>query len=84
MLKILQMQYYFLLIRKIKEDFLNIGSGKDYSIDWYTKFIMREMNVKLKVIYDKSKPDGVPRKLLDVSLAKKYGWVSKTSLKEGF
>ena len=30
------------------------------------------MNVKLKVIYDKSKPDGVPRKLLDVSLAKKY------------
>ena len=70
--------------KKIKEDFLNIGSGKDYSIDWYTKFIMREMNIKLKIIYDKSKPDGVPRKLLDVSLAKKYGWVSKTSLEEGF
>ena len=45
---------------------------------------MREMNVKLKIIYDKSKPDGVPRKLLDVSLAKKYGWVSKTSLEKGF
>ena len=74
----------FFTNKKIKEDFLNIGSGKDYSIDWYTKFIMREMNVKLKVIYDKSKPDGVPRKLLDVSLAKKYGWVSKTSLEEGF
>ena len=74
----------FFTNKKIKEDFLNIGSGKDYSIDWYTKFIMREMNVKLKVIYDKSKPDGVPRKLLDVSLAKKYGWVSKTSLKDGF
>ena len=74
----------FFINKKIKEDFLNIGSGKDYSIDWYTKFIMREMNVKLKVIYDKSKPDGVPRKLLDVSLAKKYGWVSKTSLKDGF
>ena len=70
--------------KKIKEDFLNIGSGKDYSIDWYAKFIMREMKVKLKIVYDKSKPDGVSRKLLDVSLAKKYGWVSKTSLKEGF
>ena len=74
----------FFINKKIKEDFLNIGSGKDYSIDWYTKFIMREMNIKLKIIYDKSKPDGVPRKLLDVSLAKKYGWVSKTSLEEGF
>ena len=42
------------------------------------------MNVKLKVIYDKSKPDGVSRKLLDISLAKKYGWVNKTSLKKGF
>ena len=38
---------------------------------------------KIKVIYDKAKPDGVPRKLLDVSLAKKYGWKSKTSLKDG-
>ena len=74
----------FFTNKKIKEDFLNIGSGKDYSIDWYTKFIMREMNVKLKIIYDKSKPDGVPRKLLDISLAKKYGWVSKTSLEKGF
>ena len=74
----------FFLNKKIKEDFINIGSGKDYSIDWYTKFIMRQMNVKLKVVYDKSKPDGVSRKLLDISLAKKYGWISKTSLKEGF
>ena len=74
----------FFTNKKIKEDFLNIGSGKDYTIDWYTKFIMREMNVKLKIIYDKSKPDGVPRKLLDISLAKKYGWVSKTSLEKGF
>ena len=74
----------FFTNKKIKEDFINIGSGKDFSIDWYTKFIMREMNVKLKVIYDKSKPDGVSRKLLDISLAKKYGWVNKTSLKKGF
>ena len=66
-----------------KENFINIGSGKDYTIDWYVKFIMKQLKVKLKIIYDKTKPDGVPRKLLDVSLAKKYGWKSKTSLKEG-
>ncbi len=73
----------FFMNKNIKESFINIGSGKDYTIDWYVKFIMKQLKVKLKVIYDKAKPDGVPRKLLDVSLAKKYGWKSKTSLKDG-
>ena len=74
----------FFINKKIKEDFINIGPGKDFTIDWYVKFIMKQLNIKLKIIYDRSKPDGVPRKLLDVSLAKKYGWYIKTSLKEGF
>tara|TARA_B100000035_G_scaffold247292_1_gene215977 strand:+ start:847 stop:1785 length:939 start_codon:yes stop_codon:yes gene_type:complete len=73
----------FFMNKNVKENFINIGSGKDYTIDWYVKFIMKQLKVKLKIIYDKTKPDGVPRKLLDVSLAKKYGWKSKTSLKEG-
>ena len=73
----------FFMNKNVKESFINIGSGKDYTIDWYVKFIMTQLKVKLKVIYDKAKPDGVPRKLLDVSLAKKYGWKSKTSLKDG-
>lgn len=73
----------FFLNKKFKEPFINIGPGKDYTIDWYTRFIMNHLGVKLKIIYDKSKPDGVPRKLLDVSLAKKYGWTYKTTLKEG-
>ena len=63
---------------------MNIGSGKDHTIEWYAKFIMKQMDTKLKIKFDKSKPDGMPKKLLDVSLAKKYGWKSKTSLKEGF
>ena len=45
---------------------------------------MKKLNVKFKIIYDKTKPDGVPKKLLDVSLAKKYGWKSKINLKDGF
>ena len=73
----------FFMNKNIKENFINIGSGKDYTIDWYVKFIMKQLKIKLKVVYDKTKPDGVPRKLLDISLAKKYGWKSKTSLKDG-
>ena len=74
----------FFLNKNFKEAFLNIGSGKDHTIEWYAKFIMKQMDTKLKIKFDKSKPDGMPKKLLDVSLAKKYGWKSKTSLKEGF
>ncbi len=74
----------FFLNKNFKESFLNIGSGKDHTIEWYAKFIMKQMDTKLKIKFDKSKPDGMPKKLLDVGLAKKYGWKSKTSLKEGF
>ena len=73
----------FFLNKKIKESFLNIGSGKDYTVEWYAKFIMKQLGIHLNIKYDRSKPDGMPKKLLDVSLAKKYGWKSKTSLKEG-
>ena len=44
---------------------------------------MKQIGVKLKIVYDKSKPDGVPRKLLDIRLAKKYGWKPKTKLDVG-
>ena len=37
---------------------------------------------RIKIIYDSSKPNGTPRKLLDISLAKKYGWKAKTDLKD--
>ena len=64
----------YFMNKKIKEPFLNIGIGKDHSIEWYAKFIMKKFKIKLKIHYDKSKPDGMPRKCLDISLAKKYGW----------
>ena len=44
---------------------------------------MKYFNVDLKIIHQKKKLTGTPRKLLDVSLAKKYGWKYKTSLNEG-
>jgi GDP-L-fucose synthase len=39
---------------------------------------------QLSIKYDKNKPNGTPRKLLDVSIAKKHGWFSRTSLYNGF
>jgi len=70
--------------KKIKEPYLNIGTGKDYSIKWYANFLMKKLNVKLKIIYDKSKPDGMPKKCLDISLAKKYGWRPKNNFDKAF
>jgi len=74
----------YFMNRKFKNKFINIGSGKDYKIKWYAKFIMKEIGVNLKIKYDRTKPDGMKRKLLDSSVAKKYGWKSKTSLQVGF
>ena len=74
----------FFMKKKIKEPFLNIGTGKDHQINWYAKMLMKFMNVKLKINYDTKKPDGMPRKCLDISLAKKYGWKPKNNYKEGF
>ena len=69
--------------KKFKETVINIGTGKDYTIKEYAKKILKLIlpNKKILIKFDKSKPNGTPRKVLDVSIAKKYGWKSKTSLK---
>lgn len=73
----------FFLNKKIKEPFLNIGSGKEYTIKWYVNFLIKELNVKTKIKFDRMKPDGVKSKLLDIKLANSYGWKATTSLKIG-
>ena len=73
----------FFMNKKIKETLINIGVGKDYSIDYYVKYLKKVLNYFPKTKYIKEISDGTPRKLLDVSLAKKYGWKAKTSLEEG-
>ena len=72
----------FFLGKKTKETIINIGSGKDFKIKDYAKMIMKITNDNFKIKYDKTKPDGTPRKLLDISLAKKYNWKPKFDLME--
>ena len=74
----------FFLRKKTKHSLINIGSGMEKSIEQYAKFIMRKLNINLKINNDLSKPNGTPRKILDTKLAQKYGWESKVSLEDGF
>ena len=68
---------------KTKETLINIGSGVDFTITEYAKKILTVLKVDAKIKYNKSKPNGTPKKLLDVSLAKKYGWKTKTTFEDG-
>ena len=63
---------------------INIGTGKDFSIKQYAKIILNKIipKNKIKIKYDLSKPNGTPRKVLDIKLANKYGWKPKTKLDE--
>tara|TARA_B100000787_G_C16182109_1_gene292462 strand:- start:803 stop:1732 length:930 start_codon:yes stop_codon:yes gene_type:complete len=74
----------FFLKKKTKETLINIGSSKEKTISEYAKFIIKKFNTKLKIKFNKSKKDGMKRKLLDCSIAKKYGWKPKYSLDYGF
>ena len=53
------------------------------SIVNYAKLIMKKFDCDLKIRFDKTKKDGTPRKVLQIKLAKKYGWKPKISLDEG-
>ena len=61
----------------------NIGTGLDITIKELAKLISSIVGYKGKIIWDSSKPDGTPRKLLNVSKLKKLGWSAKTSLEKG-
>jgi len=62
---------------------VNIGTGEDVSISELSKIIKKITGFKGNIVYDSSKPDGTPRKLLDVSRLHQLGWKHKTTLEEG-
>lgn len=73
----------FLMENNINEGVFNIGSGQDVTIRELAETVMEVVGFKGKIIFDSSKPDGTPRKLLDVSRMAGLGWKAKTSLREG-
>jgi GDP-L-fucose synthase len=64
-------------------EFVNVGTGKDITISELAELVMSVVGFKGKLKFDSSKPDGTPRKLLDVSKLSDLGWRAKVPLKEG-
>ena len=64
-------------------EFLNIGTGTDITIKEFAELVAAIVGYNGKIVYDTSRPDGAPQKLLDVSKIKKLGWTAKTNLRDG-
>ena len=62
---------------------INIGSGKDITIKELAEIMKEVVGFEGKISFDNTKPDGSPRKLIDVSRLSKMGWKNSTSLREG-
>ena len=62
---------------------LNIGTGEDLTIKELAELVAELAGFKGELAWDSSKPDGTPRKVLDVSKAKALGWAAKISLRDG-
>ena len=64
-------------------EFVNIGVGKDIAIGELAQVIADVVGYEGRFTYDHSKPDGTPRKLVDVHRLTALGWTARTSLREG-
>jgi GDP-L-fucose synthase len=73
----------FLLKNYSDGQFINIGTGEDISIAEFAVTVAEVVGFLGQIVYDASKPDGTPRKLLDVSRVSAMGWKPKVQLREG-
>ena len=73
----------YALENKLSEHLYNVGSGKDISIKELAEIIQKTVGHHGDIIWDSSKPDGTPRKLMDVSKMNAMGWNYTTGLVEG-
>ena len=65
------------------DEFLNVGTGIDMTIGEFAHLIAEIVGYRGRIIFDSSRPDGMPQKLLDVSKINSLGWLPKISLREG-
>ena len=73
----------FLMNNYNEKSFLNIGTGEDISIKELANLVNRIVGTNAKLVFDTSKPDGTPRKLMDVSRLHQLGWKHQIDLEEG-
>ena len=73
----------YIIESKLDEDLINVGSGEEISIKDLAMLISEILNYKGDLVFNTEMPDGNPRKLLDSSLLKSYGWFPSTNLEKG-
>ena len=74
---------HFLMVNYDSEHIINVGAGQDLSIAELAALVSEIVGYRGEVVFDPSKPDGPPRKLLDVSRLSALGWHASTDLREG-
>jgi GDP-L-fucose synthase len=73
----------FLMQRYSGEEMVNIGIGADMTIAEFARTVADVVGFKGELVYDTSRPDGTPRKLVDTTKLAGLGWRAKTPLREG-
>jgi GDP-L-fucose synthase len=73
----------FLMQRYSGEEMVNIGIGEDMTIAEFARSVAEVVGFKGELVYDTSRPDGTPRKLVDTTKLKALGWQAKTPLRDG-
>jgi GDP-L-fucose synthase len=73
----------FMMERDIGDGLYNIGSGEEVTIRELALIVTQEVGFSGRLVFDKSKPDGTPRKLLDCAKLNRLGWQPKISLRNG-
>jgi len=73
----------FLMERGYDGPLINVGAGEDVSIAALAETVMRVVGFEGRIVYDRSKPDGTPRKLMDSGRLNAMGWQPRVSLEEG-
>jgi GDP-L-fucose synthase len=74
---------YLLMDHYEERETINVGTGEDVTIRELATLMKKTVNFKGEIVLDTTKPDGTPRKVLDVSRIKKLGWSPRVSLEEG-
>ncbi len=73
----------FAIENRLPEHLYNVGTGTDVTIKQLAETIQKEVGHKGNIVWDSTKPDGTPRKLLEVSKLNKLGWKAEIDLKQG-
>ena len=68
---------------EIRNCHINVGTGKELTIKELSKLIVKTVGFEGEVVFDSAKPDGTPRKLIDVTKLHSLGWIHKVEIEEG-